>query len=325
MSTNNQLLKSAEWYAKNKGWYVVPLYSPILKDGECIGCTCEEWRRKKQPCFYCETPGKHPRLAEWEENASNDPSTIRKWWAKWPDANIGIAAGKSGLVCFDIDSYKDRYEGQKLLTSADEQTVTSLTGSGGNHLIYQMPEGAFYSNARGALPNGIDIRGFGGQFVAPPSLHPSGNRYQWESGYGPHEIDVMPLPDSIAAILDEYQQKQAAAVNFVQDVEPPDFANIHLKAEIVELIHNPPARGGRSEADQAVITALVRAGATDDEIKAIFVNYPIGKDGKMKEKGTHALQYLATSIGHARAWWQARREEYVEQNAVKFFQTAALR
>ncbi len=322
---NNRLLASARWYAVKLGWYVVPLYTPIFDNGECVGCTCEAWRRRKQPDFVCQTQGKHPRLNDWEENASNDPSVIAGWWHKWPDANVGIAAGKSRLVCFDIDSYKDKYEGQKLLTSADEQTVTSLTGSGGTHLLYQMPEDAYYSNARGALPQGIDIRGFGGQFVAPPSIHPSGNRYQWEEGYGPHEIGVIALPESIKTVLDEYQAKQAAAINFVADVEPPDFANIRLKAEIVELIHKPPAKGGRSEADQMVITALVRAGASDDEIKAIFVNYPIGKDGKMHDKGPHALQYLATSISHARSWWQTKRAEFVEQNTLKFFQAVASR
>ncbi len=91
------------------------------------------------------------------------------------------------------------------------------------------------------------------------------------------------------------------------------------------MIHNPPVKGGRSEADQAVITALVRAGASDDEIKAIFVNYPIGRDGKMADKGAHALQYLATSIGHARSWWQTKREEYIEQNTTKFFQAVVAR
>ena len=321
---DNRTLRSALWYAQNKKWFVIPLYSPIFENGECVGCSCETWRRKKVSTFICDTPGKHPRLADWEESASNDPNVIREWWRKWPDSNVGIAAGKSGLLVFDIDSYKDKYAGQKLLTSADEQTLTSLTGSGGTHLLYQMPEDAYYSNARGALPHGIDIRGFGGQFVAPPSMHPSGRRYQWESGYGPHEIDLLPLPQAIVEILDEYKAQQAQAVNFVYDVAPPDFASIRLKAEIIALINNPPAKGGRSEADQTVITALVRAGASDDEIKAIFVNYPIGKDGKMHDKGTHALQYLATSIGHARGWWQAKREEYIEQNTAKFFQAVAI-
>ena len=190
MAADNRLMRSALWYAKH-GWFVLPLHTPLFgDDGQRTGCTCEAWKRRKIHAeFVCETPGKHPRISDWEENATTDSDTIVEWWTRWPDANVGIAAGRSGLLVFDADSYKDTYEGGELLTFADEMTVTNLSGGGGAHLLYQMPEDTFYSNARGKLPKGIDIRGFGGQFVAPPSLHPSGNHYQWEGGYGPHEFD----------------------------------------------------------------------------------------------------------------------------------------
>lgn len=320
----NQMLRAALWYARH-GWYVVPLHTPLFKDTTCVGCSCEAWKRKKVPSYVCPTQGKHPRITEWEENATRDESIICQWWSKWPNANIGIAAGKSGLLDLDLDTYKDNYQGSDILTLADEQTVTNLSGGGGAHLLYQMPEDAHYTNARGKLPPGIDIRGFGGQFVAPPSLHPSGKRYQWEAGYGPHEIALLPLPQSICDVLDECDAESSAVVKFVEDVPPPDFVHIHLRAEIVEMIHNPPAKGGRSEADQSVITALVSAGASDDEIKAVFCSYPIGKQGKFAEKGSNALHYLSHSIGHARTWVQVKREERAEQNALKFFELSIVK
>lgn len=322
----NRMLKAALWYA-NFGWYVVPLHSPLFKDGVCVGCTCEAYHQRKERAYKCKTPGKHPRLSDWEENASTDtdPATIRQWWSRWPNANIGIAAGKSGLLDLDLDTYKDDYQGADLLTEQDEQTVTNLSGGGGSHLLYQMPEDAHYTNAKGKMPPGIDIRGFGGQFVAPPSVHPSGKRYQWENGYGPHEVALLPLPQAICNILDECSSQAAMDVQFVEDVPPPDFAHIHLKAEIVSLINEPPTKGGRSEADQSVITALVYAGASDDEIKAVFTHYPIGKQGKFADKGSLGLRYLSHSIGHARSWVQVRKEEKAEQNTLKFFEMSLVK
>lgn len=317
--------RAALWYAEHN-WFVLPLHAPLFDDKKNLtGCTCEAWRRRKNPDYLCRTPGKHPIIKDWEENATTDITTVNDWWQRWPWANVGIAAGKSGLLCFDLDSYKDSYQGDTLISLGDEQTVTSITGSGGTHLIYEMPEGAAYTNAHSQLPTGIDIRGFGGQFVAPPSVHPSGNLYQWESGYGPHEIAPLPVPDRLREILDAQVITAMAAVNFVADVEPPQLEHIHMKAEIVELIRNGAEKGTRSENDQKVITALVAAGATDDEIRAVFSHYAIGVRGKFAEKGEHALQYLAHSIAHARGWVSVKREEMIERRAEQAMMAMVIR
>lgn len=248
--------------------------------------------------------------------------TVHRWWQRWPDANIGVAAGKSGLLVLDADSYKDNYEGARLLSLEDEQTVTNLTGSGGSHLVYLMPEGAFYTNARGTLPKGIDIRGWGGQFVVPPSVHPSGNRYIWEMGYGPHEIAPLPAPERLCNLL----SNATAPVDITFGEQPedkPDIAQWRVSRKIAELIYHPLPAGERSEADQAVITALVRKGASNDQIRAVFEYYPIGAEGKFATKGRNRLQYLARSIAHARDWYRERQQAEIEQRASNFIAMAA--
>lgn len=301
------LALSAEWYARH-GWYVVPLHNPLFdQDGNLTGCSCEAWRRRQTPDYTCRTPGKHPRISDWEVHATRELGIIRAWWQRWPNANVGIAAGKSGLLTLDADKYKDDYEGDALLRD-DEETVTNLTGSGGTHLVYRMPEGALYTNARGTLPKGIDIRGWGGQFVVPPSLHPSGRLYQWEEGYGPHEMAVRPLPEALCNILDDAQQAPQN-VSFDVELPKPDLDRWLLAIKTIELIQTAPEVGNRSENDQSVITSLVRAGATDDEIRAVFTHYPIGAQGKFADKGRHGLHYLAHSIGHARGWLFEQNKE----------------
>lgn len=195
------------------GFYVFPLHTPIFDSaGNCTGCSCEHYMRSEEnlarltklgreheydPAFKCETAGKHPRVGDWEGKATTDPIQIRKWWKRpWQTVdvetgrkvalypNIGIAAGKSGLLVLDLDEYKANYGGSDLLTPEDEATVTVITGSGGRHLWYRMPEGARYGNETGELPKGIDIRGHGGLVVAPPSLHPSGRRYMFRGVNG---------------------------------------------------------------------------------------------------------------------------------------------
>lgn len=206
------MLKAAHWYAAH-GWHVIPLHEPLFDaDGNCAGCTCEEWRRQNgTPDYVCPTPGKHPRIRDWEGRATTDKTQIGKWWGAWPSANIGIAAGPSGLVVVDKDTYHAP-ENEGYLTIANTETVTSLTGGGGEHLIYRHPaDGPQIRNDDKALPAWVNIRAHGGLFVAPPSLHMSGNRYEWEVGYGPHEMEPAELPPSLRELLQASDGRKRAA------------------------------------------------------------------------------------------------------------------
>lgn len=290
------LSRAAHWYA-DYGWCVVPLYD-----------------RKK-----------NPRMDEWESEATTDHRTIERWWRKWPNANVGIAAGKSGLLMFDLDTYRDDYQGDNLITPEDEETITNLSGGGGQHLIYLQPEGAHYGNSKGQLPTGIHIRGYGGQFVVPPSIHPDGDRYRWEIGYGPHERTPLPLPQPLAALLDQYHLALRPAQFGSDEIELPDMTRWTLPKNIWLLLEHPADVGKRSETDQKVIIALVKVGATDDEIRAVFECFPIGTEGKFAEKGANGLKYLAHSISKARAFYSHLVEERAGQAAEQFVSMAVLK
>lgn len=221
--TKNRMLNAALKYAEI-GWYVIPLHEPLFdavdSHGKTARCTCEEWRRytgsrhtPPDPNYECKHPGKHPRPGNWENRATLDEGQLRRWWRAWPSANIGIAAGPSGLVAIDIDTYK---EAAGPLAAADAETVTNLTGGGGQHLIYAHPEdGPKINNSDSSLPEWVNIRAHGGQFVAPPSLHPSGNRYEWEADYSPLQHAVAPLPIPLRTLLQpgRGKGKRAAAVS----------------------------------------------------------------------------------------------------------------
>lgn len=312
------LLATALDYAAH-GLYIVPLHEPLFDTaGNLTGCTCEAYKRSEKylawlhlrgqakrfdPNYKCRTPGKHPRLSDWETLASKDPDQVRAWWQRWPTANIGLAVGKSGLVTFDLDSYKEVYgDDSDLFTQADKQTVTQISGKGGEHLVYHMPTDRAYTNANNTLPKGIDIRGVGGMQVLAPSLHPCGRQYEWEEGYSILECDPRPLPAALQAILDAAQQNSASpqAVTFTTPTtERPDLIRWQLSKAVRELINAPAPSGQRSEADMKVVTALCYAGATNDDILAVFQHYPIGAQGKYAEAGD---AYLSHTVGKARAY-----------------------
>ena len=57
----------------------------------------------------CRSRGKEPLVKGGFHAAVTDTAQIREWWAKNPDANVGIATGKSGLTVLDIDKGVNGY------------------------------------------------------------------------------------------------------------------------------------------------------------------------------------------------------------------------
>lgn len=313
---NNELLAYAIAYVR-RGIAVIPLHTPLHNHPDGWRCTCEEYRHDERyrgrgyylpPGEHCRTPGKHPRLrGAWEEQATTDEAVVRRWWRRWPDANIGIACGPSGLLVLDRDAYKDTYQGDQM-ESLDDETVTVLTGGGGTHLWYRMADGDTFGNNNSTLPDGVDIRGWGGLVVAPPSLHVSGRCYEFELDYSPGDIEIAPIPDGLRALLEQSQQRASRAgvsTAALADVDMEslpvvDVSGFGLSEHVREMIGQAGRRGQRSERDMTICVALVYAGATDEQIAGVFAHNPCG--GKFRERGR---QYLAYTIAKARQYCAA--------------------
>ena len=163
----NPLLSAALDYAA-RGWRVVPL-------------------NERQ---------KNPWVGDWPNVATTDPDAIRGWWAERPASNVGVALGPgSGLVGVDIDSE----EGERLLREMSggdlPPTLDMATGKGAR-LLYSIPDGlprppktTVIAGADGK--EAIRFQSTGGQCVMPPSVHPTGRRYEWRS---PAALEAAPMP-----------------------------------------------------------------------------------------------------------------------------------
>jgi len=114
---------------------------------------------------------KKPYIQSWQHKASADQATVKKWWKKWPEANIAILMGApSGLVAVDVD-VKNGINGYESLATIEamfgaQSTRRTETPSGGAHLIYSCNKKL---RTRTGILDGIDIRGDGGYIVAQGS------------------------------------------------------------------------------------------------------------------------------------------------------------
>jgi hypothetical protein len=155
------LLDAALAYARH-GIPVLPVHTPAA-DGRC-SCGRPD----------CDRPGKHPRLRHGLTDASADPRRIEMWWARWPEANVGLRTGVVMDVA-DVDSPDGWHGLRHLLGGALPAGPQVRTGGGGWHFWFR-PMG--YGNRVHLLP-GVDWRGAGGYVLAPPSRHASGTTYYW--------------------------------------------------------------------------------------------------------------------------------------------------
>lgn len=225
-----------------RGWAVVPCHTA------CNGkCSCGKNESEHRTGF-----GKHPRTVHGFKNASTDPETIREWWAKWPDANVGINCRLSGLVVLDVDRHEagaDGFESLKELraeTGANTfDTLQVATGGGGEHFYFSAPAHPIRNSP--LLP-GIDVIVNGG-VIAPPSVHPSGSKYRWlstpETPLAPFSAELAPRPRAARGM-----------------VESPNGDGIPTGARNKRLTSIAGALRRRGLGERAIATVLLDANRT---------------------------------------------------------------
>ena len=185
------LLHSALWYV-DMGWYVFP----------------------------CKPRSKIPLTPNGFKNASDDEEQIREWWAKWPDANIGLATG-SGIFVLDIDKKHNGFASLAVLEKKHgilPESWTAITGGGGCHVYFSSSEEV--RNSTGKVGEGIDIRGDGGYVLLPPSVHESGSLYEWK--HPPGELAVAEAPAWLFKTT-ETKKKKSSRKNLVPEGKRHDF------------------------------------------------------------------------------------------------------
>jgi hypothetical protein len=152
--------------------------------------------------FPCVPDGKSPLSAHGFKDATTSTTRIARWADRWPDANLAVATGGSGVDVLDVDSRRNG-SGFSALERAHRAGLTSgwalivRTPSGGLHFYYPAcPERPQRSWSAGEVH--IDFRGTGGYVLAPPSMvsQPDGTRRAYQViavGHDPRPVDAVAL------------------------------------------------------------------------------------------------------------------------------------
>ncbi len=179
--------------------------------------------------FPVEVRGKRPLIKEWPVKATSDPQAVRMWMKQYPDGNWGLATGRaSGIFVLDVDGEKGAAaisEWVRLHGDDWTNTLTVKTGRGA-HLYFLWPTGVPVRNSASKLAGGLDVRGEGGYVIVPPSVHPSGQVYQWE-GTG-QNAQIMPAPKWLLEMLISPAQPMASAPAVDCNVIPEGQRNAML-------------------------------------------------------------------------------------------------
>jgi hypothetical protein len=197
-----------------------------------------EWRQKAPP------------LVKWEEFQSRKPSReeVEGWLSKHAVFNVAVACGRvSNLFVIDFDSEEAFESWLKGLPKGFREYVMAacwIVKTGKGFHVYVRPEDPeLIPRSKIRCREGIDIKGEGGYVVAPPSVHPSGARYEgWNS----------PRP-SLAPLKREDVEKLLAVVS------PPTTLDLPREGHAGEVPPPPaPAAQGRlRELDDKRVDRLV--------------------------------------------------------------------
>ncbi len=244
----NANLRAAQVYAHRFGWPVLPLVE-----------------RGKEPIGHLVPHGYKSATLDWAH--------ITKWYHQYPHANIGVACdARSKLLALDVDT---RSYGDCSLDDLEDKhgklpdTVEAHTGGGGRHLLFKRPDGICF---RGQIAPGVEIKA-NGYIVAPPSVHPCGNQYEWEVLSRPGEVAVAEMPPWLLA----------KAVNFVPESEHGQATDDAGRSLLARAFEYTGSLGRRLDSNRICVRCpwqdehTVTSGPSSTVLFAPTVKFPDGR------------------------------------------------
>jgi putative DNA primase/helicase len=118
------------------------------------------------PVFPCGSD-KKPLTPHGFLDATSNLEAIQAWWARWPDALVGVPTGRtSGLIAVDVDPDGIAWAQQNWIALAAQRIHATRRGW---HLLYTSPADREVKCSASQLGAGVDVRADGGYIIWWPA------------------------------------------------------------------------------------------------------------------------------------------------------------
>jgi hypothetical protein len=174
------------------------------------------------PCGYDKQPAAGCR---WTRSATTYAHCVHGMWKRYGvDSMPGIHLGRAGLIVLDLDRHEGGPDGVAAFDALCNEygdvpdCPVVETPSSGFHLFFRQPSDKVLGGRTGALPKGIDIRGFGNYVIGVGAIRDDGTYYGAVAGcpdlYEAFVAGTIPeIPDWLVEIIE-------AGRYVVQDTPP---------------------------------------------------------------------------------------------------------
>jgi DNA repair photolyase len=184
-----------------------------------------------------------------------------------------------------------------IATAEEDLTTTTARTAKGEHLVFGWVDGIGLENFKNTvrISEDLDIRTDGGQFVAPPSLHPSGRRYEWVRP--PWEVPPRPVPAWLADFLREEEGRKKAAKRAEKLGKITSEANKQKAARLRDDGANPYGKAALED-ELSTLRATSEGERNDRLNKAAFSLFGLCKGGVLgRGEVERELTRAARSVG----------------------------
>lgn len=157
-------------------------------------------------CLFPIAPDSKIPVIKWSQHSTCSLTAVEAWWKQFPDDNIGIDCGQTGLLVVDLDGPEAMSAWDQLWDRHEFANDKGRLWDGGlwpvirtrrgYHIYFDASQNDF-KNTASKLGPGIDTRGNGGMVIAPGSVV-GGRSYRLVAG---HLNSVEFAPDWLARKL----------------------------------------------------------------------------------------------------------------------------
>lgn len=219
---------------------------------------------------------KTPLTSNGFRGATRFAHIVKRWFADWPDAAVGLPTGKeAGFFVLDIDNKPGGANGFEWLAEMEAEhgplpeTARVSSPNGGMHYFFKYIDGA---RNRGNLGAGADLRGQGGYVVAAGSVMSDGRAYRWVDQPDADKIPpIADAPDWLLSLVIRREQPSTHQPSGTAHTNSA-YVNAAVDRELAGLASAPMGSRNNSLNDSAFcLGTFVGAGAlAESEARALL-------------------------------------------------------